>query len=202
MHFDGVFIKIFAAFFFYPSQCLLIFFLIVNTFGHAANNFNLVNGFHTHSEILFKEFRRNNTSADSHCDRADLKIRFSAHRCDCYCRSCKTQYLFLNVIGNGRIVCVLNFVSVNSESGQTFLTMSCKNGRKIHRTRSFRAVESPNRFNGHRIHIHSFRTVTPTRRNRKSDVNVVLFEFICTCSGFCNSAYRSVGNNDFDRFAV
>ena len=117
LHFFGVFVEVGAAFFFNPRKRLFIFGFVVNAFGHSTDNFHFVDRFNAHTEIFFKEFGADDRTADTHGNRTDLQIRFTAHGGNRNCGTSKTKHFFLHVGGNGSVVSFLNFVSVNTERG-------------------------------------------------------------------------------------
>ena len=198
----GILIEVLAALFLYPSKSFFVFSFVVDTQCHAADNFHFVDRFHTHAEIFFKKLGANNTAAYAHSYATYLQVTLAAHCGNGNCRAGKTQNFVLHVLRNSRVVGVLHFVSVNAESRQTLLRMSCKYASKVHRTGTFRAVETPHRLDCHGVHVHGFRTVAPTRCDGKRDVHVVFAEFVRTCRRLGNTADCRVGNDYFDGFAV
>ena len=80
LKFCGVFINARMAVGFRPSKSLFVFLVVIDTQGHAANDFDLINAFHTHSKVFFNEIVVDDGAADAHAARADLQIALPAHR--------------------------------------------------------------------------------------------------------------------------
>ena len=107
LHFRRIFIEVGLTFFLYPLKGFSVFRSVVYPLGHSTDYLYFVHAFHSHSEIFLKEFRRDYTSAYTHCGRAYLKITLSAHRCDRYRRPSETQNLFFYVVGNTLIILII-----------------------------------------------------------------------------------------------
>ena len=190
------------AIFFSPSHRLGIFFVVVNTFFHAAKNFCFVHTFVAHTEIFLEEVLVNDTACDTHTLATDRKIALAAHRSYSQCCTRPTQNLFCN-IGRNRIVCdVLHIVSVDAKSRQPLLRMPRQNGSEIHRTRAFRTIETPNSLRPMRVHVHCFRAVAPARCNANRCAHAFALKLSLTSSSFSNATDCSVGNNAFYRCTI
>ena len=91
---------------------------------------------------------------------------------------------------------------INAECRKPFLRMGSQNACKINRTRPLRSVESPYAFNGHRIHIHRFRTIAPARRYGQCNGNPFFFKLLCTCCRFAHAPDCRIRNNYFYRLTI
>ena len=197
-----VFIEVCIALRLYPSERFLIFLFVVNTLAHTADNFHLVHAFYAHTEVFLKEVHVHDRACNTHTDRADLEVRFTAHSRYRYRRASKAQNLFSYVAGDGRVVQILYVVAVNTKRRQTLLCVPCKYSSKVYRTRTLRAVKAPYCLNRHRVHIHRFATVAPAGRYGERDIYALFLEFIRASCRLRYSADSRVCNNDLYRLAV
>ena len=202
LHEIRIFVISFLAFFLRPFKRLLIFGFVINFFRHAADNFHFIYGFHTHAQIFFYKRRVDNGTADSHCHGTNLQIGFSSHGCSRNSRAAEPQQFFSHIVGNGCIVHILNFMSVNTECRKSLLCMRSQYGSKIYRTRTLRSVKAPYSFNRHRVHIHRLRTIAPAGCYGQCDVNAFFSEFCGTGCRFSDTSDGRICNYDFHRFAV
>ena len=58
---------------------------------------------------------------------ADLEVGLAAHRSDGDGCTAEAEQLFLNILGDvGYLIAVLNLMTVDTERGQTLLSMGCR----------------------------------------------------------------------------
>ena len=70
-------------------------------------------------------------------------------------------------------------MSIDGKSRKPTLCMCRHNCCQIHRTRALRSVESPDSFDGVRIHIESLCSVTPTGRHRQGCYYIFHLKLFC-----------------------
>ena len=202
LQFFRILIKTFNTFFFGPCKSFFVFCMIIDSFCHTTDNFYLINGLYTHAKIFFKEFRADDRSADTHTDRSNLQVGFSSHSSTCNGCTSESQQFFFYVCRDRCVICILYVCSVNTECRKTFLSMCCQNRCQINSSWSFCTIESPYSFDSIWIHIHGFCTVAPAWCNSQCNINACFFEFVCTCSSFCNTSDGCVSDYNFYRFTV
>ena len=149
-----ILVESFLTVFFSPGKCFLILGLAVDTFIHAADDLDLVDGFDPHAEILFKEIRIDLGSCDPHRNGSDLQIGFASHRRGCHSGASEAEQLLLYIIRDLLCGRGLYVPAVDAECRQTFLCVSCQDRSQIYGTRALRPVESPYTLDRHRIHVH------------------------------------------------
>ena len=186
-----------------PSESFLIVLFVVDAFFHAAKDLNLVNGFHTHTEVAFHHILIHDGACDTHALRTDLEIGFALHGSNRNSGTTEAKELFFYVFGDlGNLVAVLNLMTVDTECGKTLLCMTCKNGCKVNRAGTFGAVKAPNGFDGGGVHIHGFGAIAPAGCYGKSNGYAFFFEFVCTSGSFGNTTDRCISHNDLYVFTV
>ena len=176
--------------------------MVVDAFGHAADDFDFIDRFYAHTEIIFNKVGVDDRSADTHANRTDLQIGFAAHGGNCNGGTSETEQFFFYIRRNFCIIAILNIVSVNAESRKPFLRMSCQHRSQINRARTFRTVETPDRFDGVFVHIHRFCTIAPAGGDGQCDIDSFAAELVGTGGGFADTADGGIGDHDFDRSTV
>ena len=79
---------------FSPSHCLFVFFVVVDTFFHTAEDFCFVHAFVTHTEVFLEEILVNDTTSDTHTLATDRQVAFATHSCYSESSTCPTENLF------------------------------------------------------------------------------------------------------------
>ena len=198
----GVFVQALLALFAGPGKRTLKFRVVINFFGHAADDFDLVHAFHAHAQIFFDKGGINNRSADAHADGTDLQIALAAHGGGGDGRAPKAQEFFLYVGGDFGIVGVLHIVAVNAESRQAFLCVRRQNAGQVDRAGALRAVEAPYALDGQGIHIHGLRAVAPARGHGQGDIHAGAPELIGAGGRFRNAADGRIRDDHLHRRSV
>ena len=187
---------------FCPCHCFFIFFVVIDTFFHAADDFCQVDRLITHSQVFLEEIRINDRTGNTHRYATHWQVRFSSHCSYCLCGACKTKNFFRYIFGNAVIVQILYVMSINAECRKSFLCVSCQYCCKIYCSRTLCSIESPYSFRVMRVHIHSFRTVAPARSYGNSRTYTFSFELFSTGCAFSNTADSAIGNHAFHRASV
>ena len=91
---------------------------------------------------------------------------------------------------------------VDAECGQPFLRVAREDGGEVDRARALRAVEAPDPFDRHRIHVHRLRAVAPARRDRQRDVHARAAELLCARRRLRDAADGRVRDDDLHGIAV
>ena len=198
----GVLVKALDAMLLRPCEGACILLLVIDLLRHAADDLDLVHRFHAHAEIVLKEAVIDDRTADTHRDRADLQIGFSAHGGGRNCGTAKAEKLFTHVGGDLRIGGILYVVSVNTKGRKPLLCMGSQHGGKVHSTGSFGSVEAPHALDGVAVHIHRFCAVAPAGGNGQGDGNALTRKFLLTRGGLCHAADGGVCDHDLHRLAV
>ena len=170
------------AVFLYPLHSLLELLRIIDAEVNAAQNLNQRYIFCTHAEILLQEVGINYRTGYSHTGVTHRQIALAPHCGHSLCSTRKAQNLFGYVGRYGVVVKILNIVTVNTESGQSLLCVSCQYGCQINRTRALCSVKAPNSLWVMRIHVHCLAAVAPARCNGDGTAHPLALEFLCTCS--------------------
>ena len=184
----GVLVDARVAVLFHPSEGTLIFLVVIDAQGHAADDFNFVDAFNAKAEVFFHEVIVHERAADTHGGGANLEIALAAERSSRNSGAGEAEDLGFDVVRDAGIVFVLDFVAIDAESRKAFLSMSGKDGGEINRARTLGAIEAPNGFDGHRIHVHGLRAIAPARSDGQSDVDAFLFEVFGAGGAFRDAA--------------
>ena len=93
-------------------------------------------------------------------------------------------------------------MSIDPESGETFLGVGSEYGGQVDSAGAFGAIESPDAFNGHGVHVHSFGAIAPAGGDGECHGDIFFFKFLCAGSGFRDASDAAVGDDDADGVAV
>ena len=93
-------------------------------------------------------------------------------------------------------------MSVYAESRQALLGVCGEHGSKVHSTRTFGSVESPNSLRPMRIHVHGLGAIAPARSDGDGRTDALALEFFGTGSTLANATDSGVGDNALNRRAV
>ena len=93
-------------------------------------------------------------------------------------------------------------MAVDAEGRQALLGVGRQNGGQIHSARTLGAVEAPDAFDGHGVHIHRLGAVAPAGGNGQGDGDALALEFLGAGSGFRHAADGGVCHDDLDMLAV
>ena len=197
-----IFIKAFNAVCFCPGQRLFKFCLVINAFRHTADDFHLIHGFHTHSQILFNKCGINDGTADAHADRTNLQIRFSSHSGNRYRSSSEAKQLLHNILRDIRCVRILNIMSVNTECRKSLLRMGSQYTCQIYGSGTLRTVKAPYALDRIGIHIHCFRAIAPAGCYGQGNIHTGLAEFVRACRSLAHTTDGSICNNHLYRLPV
>ncbi len=200
--FDGIVIGAFLAVGAGPFQGAGIFLFIIDSALDSAEDFHFIHRFAAHAEIFLEKFGIHDRTGDPHRHAADRQVRFAAHGTGGHGGAGEAQNLLRHIVRNGGVGGILNVASVNSERRQPFLRMSGQNRRQIHRAGALGAVETPDRFQGHRVHVHRFGTVTPTGGNGQRGADVFAGELVGAGGGFGHAPDGGAGDHAPDRRTV
>ena len=179
-----------------PGKGSLDFLMIVNALFHTAENLDLIDGLHAHSQVLLHEGLVNDGSADSHTHGADLQIGFSSHSRGGDSGAAKAEQLLFYIIRDIiYVVLILDLMSVNAEGRQALLRVGSQNGRQVHGSRTLRRVEAPYALDGHGIHIHGLGAIAPAGGNRQGDRYALSLELLLAGCGLGNASDGSVSDD-------
>ena len=138
---SGIDVHTFLTVFLYPSQCLLIFFMVIDFQIDSAKNLCHIYPFCSHAQILLQEVYIYHTTCDTHGYRTDVYIGFILHNSYGNRSSGKVQNLLLYIFCDSSFILVLHFGSIDGESRKTSLCVSRHNCCQIYRSRSFCSVK-------------------------------------------------------------
>ena len=155
----------FLAVFLCPGQCFFIFCLVVNSFVDTAFYFGHVHKFGAHSQVILKKIWIHHRTGNPHGSVTQRKVRFAFHLSHCQRSLYKTENFFLHISRNVLVAGILHIAAINSESRQTFLSVSGQRCCQINRSRTFGSVKTPNGFWHQRMRVHYFGSVAPRRGN-------------------------------------
>ena len=178
------------------------FFFVVYALVHPAEDFGLIDLLVAHSEVLLEEVRVDDGACDAHCYGAEAQVALAAHGRYRLSGACPAEYLLGNVCRYAVIGKILDVVSVDSVCRKSLLSVCGEHCCKINCSRTLGSVESPYCLWIVRVHIHSFRTVTPARSYGNSGTYSLPFELFRTGGGFGNTANGAVGYDALYRRAV
>ena len=199
---SGIDVHTFLTVFLYPSQCLLIFFMVIDFQINSAKNLCHIYPLCSHSQILLKEVYIYHTTCDTHGYRTDVHIGLVLHNAYCNRSSGKIQNLLLHIFCNAGFVLVLYFGSIDGEGRKTSLCVSCHNCCQIYSSRSFCSVKAPNRLDGIGIQVHSLRSVAPAGSNRQGSHYIFLGKILLADSSFSTAANGCGRNHHLHRLSV
>ena len=185
-----------------PCHSLLVLHRVVDTLSHTADDFCKVNTFVAHTEVLLEEVRVNDGTSDTHAGTTHREIRLAAHGSYCLSCSSKAQNLLCYISRDRVIFQVLYIMTVDAESWQSLLGMSCENSSQINSAWTLCTVESPNSLWPVWIHIHSFCTIAPAGSNGDGRANTLALKLFCASSTFCYTTDGTVSDHALYRRAV
>ena len=174
---------IFALFaiFLCPRQRFFIFFFIVNIVLHATDDFDLIDSFATHTEVILEEIRIDDRTGNSHTYGTDRQVRLAAHQSDRHRCTCKTQQFVAHIGRDVFRISILHFMSVDAEGRQSFLRVSCQYGCQVNGSRTFGPIKSPDSFHRVRVHVHRFASVAPAGGDGNRHRHVLASELFGAC---------------------
>ena len=178
-----------------PCHSLLVLHRVVDTLSHAADNLSKVNTLVAHTEVLLEEVRVNDGTSDTHAGATHREIRLAAHGSYSLGSSSKAQDLFCYVSRDRVILQVLYVMTIDTESWQSLLGMSCENSSQINSTWTLCTVESPNSLRPVWIHIHSFCTIAPAGSNGDGRANTLALKLFCASCTFCYTTDGTVSDH-------
>ncbi|MPN37115.1 hypothetical protein SDC9_184631 [bioreactor metagenome] len=162
--------------------------MVIDAKFHTAHNFSGFHPFVADAEILLIKITICIRTHDAHGNIADADIGFVPHLTNCCRTACKTENFFLDIFRNRAVCNILNITTVDRKCRKSLLGVRCKYRRKINRTRSLRAVESPDGFDGRRVHIHCLTAVAPAGCDGECCANILCFKIFRTNCRFCAAA--------------
>ena len=149
-----ILVEVFFAVLLRPLQSSLIFLVVVDPLFHAAEDFHLIDRFHSHAQIALEEILVHDGPSDSHRNRSDLEIAHPPQGCHCDCRPCKTEQHLLHILRYRLVIRILNIPAVHAECRKALLRMRGKDRRQVDRSGTFGRIQSPHTLDRIRVHIH------------------------------------------------
>jgi hypothetical protein len=132
--------------------------------------------FQSNDEIALEEGVVDDRAGDAHRRAADAQVRLAAHDCHAETRSGEAEQLLLHVRRDRGVGRILDIVPVDAECRQALLRMGREDRREVHRARSLRAVEAPDRLRRERIHVHRLGPIAPAGGHRDGDADAFVPE--------------------------
>ena len=154
-----------------PGERPRVLSLVVDALVHAPGQFAHVDRLDAHPEIALEESVVDNRAGDAHRRTADAQVRLAAHDCHAETRSGEAKQLLLHVRRDRGVGRILDVAAVDAERRQALLRMGREDRREVHRARSLRAVETPDRLGSERIHVHRLGPIAPARGHRDGDAD-------------------------------
>ena len=185
-----------------PCHSLLELLRIVYSKIHTPQDLDLIDAFVPHSQIFLEEVGVHDGAGDAHCHASDRKVGLPSHLSHRDSATGETENLLGHILRDRVVLKILDIVAVDSESRKALLGVRGKYCRKINRSRTLRAVESPDSLRPVRIHIHSLGAVAPAGCHGDRSADSLTLEFLGAGCALSHTADRTVSDDTLHRSAV
>ena len=186
----------------HPCLGLDVFFLVVDAFVHAAQDFGLIHLLVAHAKVFLEEVGVDNAAGNTHRHASERKVTLAAHIGHRHGGTCPAENLLCHIGGNGVVVKVLHIMTVDAECGESLLGMCGKDGGKVYGSRTLRTVETPHGLRPMGIHVHGLAAIAPARGDSDGGSHTLALELFLAGSGFCHAADGAVGYDTLHGAAV
>ena len=185
-----------------PCHRLFVFFVVIDTFFHTAQDLCFIHALIAHTEVALEEILVYDTACDTHTLATDRQVTLTAHICHSNGSTCKAKQLFSHVCWDSIVVQILYVVTIDAKGRKPLLCMTSQHCSQVNCTRALCAVETPNSLRPVRVHVHRFRTIAPARSHCDCSTYAFAFELFSTCCSFCYATDSAVGDNALHRCTI